>query len=308
MFETVLHRDSEYHPALSEPLPVHHPALSKELFGDVLHDDRRQAPVLMDLRVHVPPPGFEGARKRDLGARSGKRLAWTSASTAFQVLVVVAIGALATGAAQRLEEVQPLVPVKLVTAKAAVPPPPPPPAAAPMVKRSRPLPPDAKVVKAAPPGALIQPKEVAEEMKAQPDEPYEELPEATGEGDGEGGVIGGVVAPPPPPEPTNEVEEAPRWMTTGYKKPVESEPGCVGRSVRLPRELAGFVSGALTVKFAVLSNGTVDKIEVMQKLPDARINEAIAAAVRSCKFTPGADATGRPTAISVILPLRFTAS
>jgi protein TonB len=43
----------------------------------------------------------------------------------------------------------------------------------------------------------------------------------------------------------------------------------------------------------------------MTNVPDKRISDAIWNAVQSCKWIAGADAQGRPTAIWVILPIRF---
>ena len=53
-------------------------------------------------------------------------------------------------------------------------------------------------------------------------------------------------------------------------------------------------------------DGSPSRYEVMTAVPDKRISDAIWNAIQGCKWIPGADAQGKPTAIWVILPLRFT--
>jgi periplasmic protein TonB len=75
--------------------------------------------------------------------------------------------------------------------------------------------------------------------------------------------------------------------------------------VRLPDELLDNVGNAVTVKFAVGRDGTPTQFQVMSVMRDPRVAQVIWQAVQSCKWTPGADAQGRPTSIWVVLPLRF---
>jgi protein TonB len=135
-----------------------------------------------------------------------------------------------------------------------------------------------------------------------PNEPPEPEYDTGGAGEGEG-VVGGVVGA----RPSNEIEDAPAFATAGYRKPTMAEPGCVQRTVRIPPQLAGFVSGPITVKFAIRPDGQPSHFEVMTAVPDARIGNAIWQAVQSCRWVPGADARGKPVSIWVILPIRFTA-
>ena len=101
------------------------------------------------------------------------------------------------------------------------------------------------------------------------------------------------------------VEEAPAFPTAGFEKPSQVVPGCVRSAVRLPRDLAATVSGMFTVRFAVSRNGSVGLIQVMDQVADSRISDAIASAVQSCEFRPGTDASGKPTRMWVVMPLRF---
>jgi protein TonB len=79
----------------------------------------------------------------------------------------------------------------------------------------------------------------------------------------------------------------------------------VQTSIKIPQQLAGFVSGPVTIKFAVNRDGSVGRFELVTPVPDPRIGDAIWRGVQSCKFTPAADPQGRPTAMWVIIPIRF---
>ncbi|WP_041453254.1 energy transducer TonB [Anaeromyxobacter dehalogenans] len=246
---------------------------------------------------------FDEVTKQEGGKNAAKRAGYVFGSTLFQVLLVFAI--ITASAAIKAKVIdEPVVDVKFV--KAVPPPPPPPPAPPPPAARKRP--PDEKprtdLPKPPPPTALLQPKDVQAEMKPpdpnEPPEPeYDYGDAAAGEG-----VVGGVVGAAPQ---QSQIEDAPAYATAGYKKPQMAQPNCVQNSVRLPRELMGYISGPITVKFAIGRDGQPSRFEAMTNVPDKRIGDAIWNAVQSCKWIPGADAQGRPTAIWVILPLRFTA-
>ncbi|HUL58101.1 MAG TPA: TonB family protein [Anaeromyxobacteraceae bacterium] len=238
---------------------------------------------------------FDEVTKHEGGKLAAQRAGWVLGSTAFQIALVVAIIA-ATAYKAKAARDEPIVEVKLVR-QAAPPPPPPPPAPAPVRRRPPTEKPPANLPPPPPPQALLQPKDVQEEMKTNPNEPKE--PEYNyGAQSGEG-VVGGVVG-----APTNEVEEAPSFATSGYVKPREAEPRCVQNSVRVPQNLAGFVS-LVTVKFAIRKDGTPDKFQILGGTDNAAVGEAIWRAVQSCKWVPGNDPQGRPTAVWVIMPIRF---
>ncbi len=76
-------------------------------------------------------------------------------------------------------------------------------------------------------------------------------------------------------------------------------------SVRIPRDLQGFASGPVTVRFAVDKDGSVALFRVEGQVPDRRIADAIWSAVRDGRFIPGADDKGRPTRLWVVMPIRF---
>jgi TonB family protein len=119
----------------------------------------------------------------------------------------------------------------------------------------------------------------------------------------------GLVAPAPidlaPPPPPPQVEDAPAYPGDGFRKPVAADRTCVERALRLPRDLAGRFDGTLTVKFPVAADGSVGRVEVLGQVTDPRLPRAVEAAVRACRFVPGADAQGKPTALWAVMPLRF---
>jgi len=237
---------------------------------------------------------FDEVTKRQTGKYAARRAGWVFGSTAFQ-LGLVALSLLAGQKIKAAIEDKP-IDVKFVRPAAPPKPPPPPPAAPPKKKNDPAKPPPVNAPPPPPPQALIQPKDVQEQMKVDtsPKEPEYNYGPQAGEG-----VVGGVVG-------AHEIEEAPAFATSGYVKPAEKEKGCVGRSVRVPRDLQGIVGNA-TVKFAVGRDGRPSRFEVLSEIPDKRFADAIWQAVQSCSFTAGLDARGQPQLIWMILPLRFAA-
>jgi protein TonB len=238
---------------------------------------------------------FEEVTKRQSSKYVARRAGWVFGSTALQ-LGLVALALLAGRQIKAAIEDKP-IDVKFVRAAAPPKPPPPPPAAAPPKRKdnSPPKPPNPNAPPPPPPQALIQPKDVQEEMKVDnsPKEPEYNYGPQTGEG-----VVGGVVG-------ANQIEEAPAFATSGYVKPQERERGCVGRAVRIPRDLSGVVT-SITVKFAVGADGRATRFEALSEVPDKRISDAVWQAVQSCQFSPGLDPRGKPHSIWMILPIRFT--
>lgn len=256
---------------------------------------------------------FEAMVLHQGGRRVAARGAWTAAAAAFQAVSVSSLVLLTAFLAARARPA-PAVEVQLVRAVYRRPAPPPP-AALPMAARRAPAGPRpaGAIVKARPPAVLIQPREIGEAMKApDPSEPIEEYDLEYAEGV-EGGVVGGVPGYVPEGPGDGEggdgagIVEAPRYVSSGFRAPAEVRPGCVGSSVRLPHDLAGFAAGQVVVKFAVGRDGSVGLARLMTPVPDARIFDAIRQALASCRWRPGSDAQGQPVTLWVVLPLRFAA-
>lgn len=92
---------------------------------------------------------------------------------------------------------------------------------------------------------------------------------------------------------------------SGWSTP-RSEPDCVQKNVatRLGRRWAG-ADGNVTVKFAVQADGRVGRFRVLTEGVPDRLSCALWESIQACNWTPGADAEGRPTAMWVVIPLRF---
>jgi protein TonB len=241
---------------------------------------------------------FDEVTKQEGGKRAARRGAYLVGSTAVQVLLVLAIITVSARIGARAIE-EKIVDVKFV--RQAPPPPPPPP---PPPRKKAPSKPKTDAPKqVVPPMAMIQPKDVPAELK--PPDPNEKVPEEdTGSDEGvEGGVVGGVVGAQA--QRGGGVEEAPQYMTAGFRKPQEAQPGCVRNSMRVPPALAGFISGPITVKFAVRRDGSIGPVQIMTQVPDPRITEVIRKGLAECPWIPGADAQGKPVSIWVIMPIRF---
>jgi len=235
---------------------------------------------------------FDEVTKTEGGKRAARKGAFIFGSTVFQVVFVAAmilLGERIRAAAKAEAAVE----VKFV--RTLPPPPPPPPPAAKKKAEHKPKTDAPKTIM--PPAAMIQPKEITEEMKPpNPNEPPEPEPDSDDSGSG-GGVVGGVAG---------GIEEAPRYASAGFRSPQQRQRDCVRNSMRVPPSLAGFVSGPITVKFAVRRDGSIGQVQIMTQVPDPRIGEIISRGLSSCEWIPGADAQGNPTAIWVIMPIRFT--
>ncbi len=100
---------------------------------------------------------------------------------------------------------------------------------------------------------------------------------------------------------------APRPTGPKFKAPKMVERGCFRDAFRLPfvpvKELQ------IHVKFPIHPDGQVGKVELMERFDDAeaesRLLASVEQALRSCAWIPGADETGRPTELYVVLPLHL---
>ena len=240
---------------------------------------------------------FDDVTKTEGGKRVARRSAFLAGSTLVQILFV----AFLIVAGERIRAAvksDPVVDVKFVRAAAPKPPPPPPPAPA---KKKPPSDRPKVEMKKAPPMAMIQPKTVEDQMK--PADPNEAEDDDGGSDDGvEGGVVGGVVGGQV--SKPGGYEDAPQYMGAGFKAPSMADKNCFRENFRIPPALSGFVT-AVTVKFAVYTNGAVGAFSVMGTVPDQRIADAIRNALSNCTWIPGADAQGKPTPIYVIMPVRL---
>ncbi len=245
---------------------------------------------------------FDEVTKQERGKRVARSAGYIAASAALQALCVLAIGfagdqlrAAATGTA-------PLVAVKFIQAS------PSPLAAPPAPGHERKPPPKQRVEPPArppPPMALIQPKEVPVQLALPSTDPQSE-PEGESSSNGggaEGGVIGGVMAGQAPGG--SGIRDGPVYATAGARKPAAAVRDCVQNTIRIPRDLQGFLSGPVVVEFAIRQDGTPTHFRMVTAVSDSRIADAIWQAVSNCQWIPGADEQGRPAWFRVTMPLRF---
>jgi protein TonB len=264
---------------------------------------------------------FEGVVNRHLAERAARRSVYSLGATAFETLMITGMVVITARLAAQPKE-PPLVEVQFIR---SIPRPPPPPAAAPAAAarpaaaRRAATPSASPTVTARPraPLALVQPREISDEMKpADPAEPLEDY------GDGvdgvEGGVIGGIPGYVPDAagaggvtgvvaRAADVIEEAPQYATSGFRPPQEATAGCVRGAIRLPAALTGYISAPVVVKFAVTRSGAIGAFQVMSPISDPRIAGVIRQALLSCRWVPGTDAQGRATSLWVVMPFRFEA-
>ncbi len=98
-----------------------------------------------------------------------------------------------------------------------------------------------------------------------------------------------------PPGPAAE------FAAPGYLRPALRDPLCVQRALQVPPEYRGS-TGAVTVKLAVDAGGKPGLVHPLTPVPDA-IVDAASAAIRSCAWSAGGDAEGRPMPMWMTLTL-----
>jgi protein TonB len=97
----------------------------------------------------------------------------------------------------------------------------------------------------------------------------------------------------------------PNPMGPKFTAPKMVERGCFRDAFRIP--FVAVKELQVRVKFPVYPDGQIGRVVLMERFDDpeiqARLLASVEQALRSCAWIPGADTTGRPTAIYVILPL-----
>ncbi len=96
---------------------------------------------------------------------------------------------------------------------------------------------------------------------------------------------------------------APGYAGPGSLRPALRDPGCLERRLRVPAEYRGS-TGSVTVKLAVDAAGAPGLVHALTPVSDA-ILAAVADAVRTCAWSPGADSEGRPAPLWVTLTVKL---
>ncbi len=254
---------------------------------------------------------FDDVTRTERGHRAMRRLPYLAGSSVAQAILLAL--ALSLGRAITATVVDgPLVPVKIVRSPlpslTQASPLPPPRASGPeRLPKPRPA-----MMKTPPrPAALIQPQAEPARLVEPEVDPAPVEKDGPGEGeageDGGGdprGVVGGAAGAATGGDAAS-LDEAPAYPDAGWRRPEQAQRHCVQESVRIPQELRGFVSGPITVRFAIGRDGAPSAFQVMGSIPDPRIGAAIWQAIRACQWLAGTDAQGRPMKIWVTMPLRF---
>jgi TPR repeat protein len=98
---------------------------------------------------------------------------------------------------------------------------------------------------------------------------------------------------------------APRFADPDGLRPALRQPGCVERKLMVPADYRG-TTASVTVKVAVDGSGAPILFHNITPAPDALVG-AIAAAVRACDCSAGADERGRPLPLWLTLTVRVEA-
>jgi hypothetical protein len=88
------------------------------------------------------------------------------------------------------------------------------------------------------------------------------------------------------------------------RPPVLQTRTCLQDALRIPRGLEGGLPPEVVVHVQVGEDGRPGEVAFPGSV-DPRLRSALLSAVRTCRFTPGADASGRPAAAGTSMRLRF---
>ena len=116
--------------------------------------------------------------------------------------------------------------------------------------------------------------------------------------------------PPPaipvaqPPTATAAAAEPAARPLAAARAPVLQTRTCVADALRVPAALEGRLPPEVVLQVQVGEDGRAADVAFPGAI-DPRLRAALSSAVRTCRFTPGADATGRPAAGRTTMRLRF---
>ena len=235
------------------------------------------------------------SRRRRAGKRAARRGIWLLGSTAMQTALVLGIIAASTALAKKAVDDK-LVDVKFVKPSAPVQPAPPPPPPAP---RRKATPQQKPKTEAKPRAAMVQPKEMPQELD--PPDPGPPEPEDEGADDGvEGGVVGGVVggvtggAPGPVEKPKMPVE----FNATMTPPGLLPGPPLEYTQQALERE----VEGTMLVKCLVRVDGTVQNCRVVKSVPF--MDRAVVSVLERRRYKPATQG-GQPLDVEYTFTIKL---
>ncbi len=110
-----------------------------------------------------------------------------------------------------------------------------------------------------------------------------------------------IPLPPPPETPAPRAAPA---AAASPRAPVLQTRSCVEDALRVPSALEGRLPPEVILHVQVGEDGRPADVTFPGAV-DPRLRAALLSAVRTCRFTPGADASGRPAAARTTMRLRF---
>ena len=218
---------------------------------------------------------FDEVTKQEGGKRAARRGVWLLGSSALQTALVLGIIAASTALAKKAADDK-LVEVKFVKQAPPAPPAPPPPPPAPKRKVVQQKP----KTEAKPRPAMVQPKEMPQELKPPdpgPPEPEDEGPDEGVEGGVVGGVAGGVAGGIPQVEKPRIPVEFNATMTAPQ---LISGPPLEYTQQALERE----IEGTMLVKCLVRIDGSVQNCRVLKSVP--YMDRAVVSVLERRRYKP----------------------
>lgn len=138
--------------------------------------------------------------------------------------------------------------------------------------------------------------EPAPQQKSEPD-PFEEQPAAPAE------TAEPAVVEAPKPSPPKLVTEKPRGPTRVLEDDTPPEPISQPTPVQPASTIAAGIEGVVVVKYVVTESGSVTDVKVLKGPPE--LHDACLAAVKTWRFKPAKDVTGKIKAVSRIARFVF---
>jgi TonB family protein len=197
---------------------------------------------------------------------------------------------------------QPLEPV-VVTFRA--PAAPPPPLAGHRTRPTRETP-KRRATPKVPPTSIVQPKERPQKEPALPpleesDAPVEDAEEVAAQDGAAGGVAGGIAGG----QVGGQGEGPPVFLGADMTRPVPTS-ACQPNKPGTPEQARQMgITGLVLVEYTVHGDGHVDTVVLKNPSAPRVLFEAVKTWLEQCPFTPSI-AGGRPVAVKIVQPFRFT--
>ena len=158
----------------------------------------------------------------------------------------------------------------------------------------------------APPPALVAAAPESDAPSLPPPEPVAAaIPEAAPAAAAAAAGSAAIPLPPPPVLPEPQAVPAQGAAPAGKgRAPVLQTRACVEDALRIPRGLESRLPREVVLQVQVGEDGRAADVKFPGGV-DPRLATALTAAVRTCRFAPGAGADGRPATVPATMRVRF---